>query len=150
MNNDIEMLTLDMLRAVEERNAARILEIYDPDVEFVWPTCLPGYGGTHRGAAVQANNWAWTAMWDPLQPTEAECSLSPRIVASSSDEVVVHYKQRGLDGIGGRCEADVLATYRFERGRVTRLQMFYFDPEGVAAFLLRAHGGVEGYLSAER
>jgi ketosteroid isomerase-like protein len=137
---DIEALTRDMLRAVEERDA-RIFDFYHEDVEFVWPPSLPRYGGTHRGDAVQAMTSDFVALWDPLQPTASERSLTPRIVASNGDEVVVQYKQRGLDGMGRRCEADVLAIYSFDGAEVTRLQMFYRDPEGVAQFLNQAHGG---------
>lgn len=65
-----EQLVLDMFRAVEERDVARILEIYDPDVEFVWPPSVPGYGGTYRGAEVLEMNTAFAAAWDPVQTTE--------------------------------------------------------------------------------
>ena len=47
MATDREQLVLDMIRAVEDRDGERLLEIYDPDVEFVWPPELP-YGGTYR------------------------------------------------------------------------------------------------------
>ena len=130
-----EELTLRMIRAVEERDADSLLELYHPDVEFVWPPCLPGYGGTYRGtAAVEMGN-AWTAQWDPVQPTDAERRLSAQVVASSDDDVVVRYHQRGVDEQGRRMHAEVLAVYRFAEGKVTRLQMFYFDPQPVADFL---------------
>ena len=135
-----EALTLRMIRAVEERDAARLLELYHPDVEFVWPSCLPGYGGTHRGmAAVEMGN-AFAAQWDPVQPTDAERRLSAEIVASSDDEVVVRYHQQGVDDQGRQLHAEVLAVYRFAEGKVTRLQMFYFDPQPVADFLREAAG----------
>lgn len=133
-----EALVLDMIRAVEERDADRILEIYHPEVEFHWPPSLPGYGGTFRGREVLEMNTAFTEAWDPLQPTEEARRIHPRVVASNDDEVVVHYHQRGVDQSGHSCDSEVLALYRVDSGKVTRLQMFYFEPEKVANFLTTA------------
>src|ERR671910_484164 len=36
------------------------------------------------------------------------------------------------------CDSEVLAIYRVENGKVTRLQMFYFEPEKIANFLTAA------------
>jgi ketosteroid isomerase-like protein len=119
-----EKLVLDMIRAVEERNAERILQIYDPDVEFHWPPSLPGYGGTFRGREVVEMNTAFTDAWDPLQPTEEARRIHPRVVATNDDEVVVHYHQRGTDQSDRSCDSEVLAIYRVEGGKVSRLQMF--------------------------
>lgn len=83
-------------------------------------------------------NTAFTEAWDPLQPTEEARRIHPRIVASNDDEVVVHYHQRGIDQSGRSCDSEVLALYRVENGKVTRLQMFYFEPETVAKFLTGA------------
>lgn len=133
-----ETLVLDMIRAVEERDAERILEIYHPDVEFHWPPSLPGYGGTYRGREVLEMNTAFAQAWDRLQPTGEARRIHPRIVASNDDEVVVHYHQRGIDQSGRSCDSEVLALYQVENGKVTRLQMFYFEPEKVADFLTGA------------
>jgi ketosteroid isomerase-like protein len=133
-----EKLVLDMISAVEKRDPERILEIYDADVEFHWPPSLPGYGGTFRGREVLEMNTAVTDAWDPLQPTEEERRIRPRVVASNDDEVVVHYHQRGTDQSGRTCDSEVLAIYRVENGKVSRLQMFYFEPEKIADFLTEA------------
>jgi ketosteroid isomerase-like protein len=133
-----EKLVLDMIRAVEERDAERILEIYDPDVEFHWPPSLPGYGGTFRGRDVLEMNTAFTDAWDPLQLSDEARRIHPRVVASNDEEVVVHYHQRGTDRTGRSCDSEVLAIYRVENGKVSRLQMFYFEPEKVADFLRAA------------
>jgi ketosteroid isomerase-like protein len=135
-----EKLVLDMIRALEERDEARILEIYDPNVEFHWPPSLPGFGGTYRGREVLDMNTAFTDAWDPLQPTEEARRIHPRVVASNDEEVVVQYHQRGIDQSGRSCDSEVLAIYRVENDKVTRLQMFYFDPEKVADFLKAAAG----------
>jgi ketosteroid isomerase-like protein len=136
--NANESLVLDMIRAVEERDEERILEIYDPAVEFHWPPSLPGYGGTYKGPEVLEMTTAFTDAWDPLQPTEDARRIHPRVVASNDDEVVVHYHQHGTDQRGRACDTEVLALYQVENGKVTRLQMFYFEPEKVAKFLSAA------------
>jgi ketosteroid isomerase-like protein len=133
-----EKLVLDMIRAVEERDEGRILEIYDQDVEFHWPPSLPGFGGTWRGREVLDMNTAFTDAWDPLQPTEEARQSHARVVASNDEEVVVQYHQRCTDQSGRTCDSEVLAIYRVENGKVTRLQMFYFEPEKIADFLTAA------------
>lgn len=133
-----EELVLDMIRAVEERDEQRVLEIYHPDVEFHWPPSLPGYGGTFRGSQVVEMTTAFTAAWDPVQPTDEARRVHPRVVASNNDEIVVHYHQRGIDQSGRTCDSEVLALYRVVDGKVARLQMFYFEPEKVADFLIEA------------
>lgn len=130
-----EALIRDMLRAVEERDATRILEIYDPDVEFVWPPSLPAYGGTHKGADALPMHLAFAAVWDPLQPTDWWRRMNSRIVASNDDEVIVLYHQRGIDEQGSEFDTEVLALYRVAGGKVTRLQMFYFDAQGAVDFV---------------
>jgi ketosteroid isomerase-like protein len=135
-----EQVILDMIRAVEERDMERILEIYAPDVEFAWPPSLPGYGGTYRGPEVVEMNEAFAAAWDPVQPTEEARRIHPRVIASNDHEVVVHYHQRGIDPGGWTCDSEVIGLYTVEGDRVTRLQMFYFEPEKVADFLRQAAG----------
>jgi ketosteroid isomerase-like protein len=136
-----EALVLDMFRAVEERDVERVLEIYHPDVEFVWPPSLPGYGGTYRGPEVLDMNMAFASAWDPVQPTDETRRIEKRVIASNDVEVVVLYHQRGIDPSGRSCDNEVVGLYRVENGKVTRLQMFYFDPEHVADFLTRSAAG---------
>jgi ketosteroid isomerase-like protein len=134
-----EALVMDMMRAVEDRDGARIVETYGPDVEFLWPPSVPRYGGVHKGTeAVVAMNLAFTDVWDPLQPTDEWRQLNSRVVASNDDEVVVQYHQRGIDTLGRVCDTEVLALYRVEGDKVTRLQMFYFDPQSVSEFVRQA------------
>jgi ketosteroid isomerase-like protein len=71
---------LEIFSAIERRDAQRVLGLVHPDVEFHWPPSLP-YGGTLRGLKPEGVTWGRT--WDPLQPTEAERSLDPRVVAAS-------------------------------------------------------------------
>jgi ketosteroid isomerase-like protein len=49
-------IVLETFRAVEDRDLERLLSLYHPDLELVWPESLP-YGGTFRGP---------TAVCDPL------------------------------------------------------------------------------------
>ena len=126
----------EMLRAIEDRNGEALAAVYHPDVEFIWPPELPGYGGTHRGwDEVVAMGYAFTELWDPRQPTSEWRDLRFRIIAAQGDSVVVHYHQRGVDASGRTCDCEVLAHYELEAGKVRRLQMHYLDPSAVRDFL---------------
>jgi ketosteroid isomerase-like protein len=130
---------LDIFRAIERRDAQRLAELCHPDVEFLWPAALP-YGGTARGLRTEPPTWIHT--WAPLQPTEAERSMEPRVVASKRDEVVVLWRQRGLSPGGERFDGPVLALYTVRDQRLARAQMFYFDTPELVEFLARAGGRV--------
>jgi ketosteroid isomerase-like protein len=128
---------LDIFNAIERRDAQRLAELCHPDVELSWPAALP-YGGTTRGVATEPPSWMHT--WAPLQPTDAERSMEPRLVASSGDEVVVLWRQRGRSASGERFDGPVLALYTVHDRRLARAQMFYFDTRAVVEFLERAGG----------
>jgi uncharacterized protein len=130
-------VVLEVFRAVEVRDAARLLELYHPDVEFSWPPSLP-YGGTFRGAEIVEMSVAFAAVWDPLQPTDGERRMDVRVVACDDGEVVAQYHQRGVDSNGARFETEVLGLYQIRDGLFVRAQMFYFDPVGLDAFLQHA------------
>jgi ketosteroid isomerase-like protein len=130
-----EAIVLNLINAVEERDIGRVLDLYDPNVEFLWPPSLPGYGGTYRGPEIFDMNTAFAAAWDPVQRSDEARRIHPRVIASNDVEVVVHYHQRGTDASGRSCDSEVLGLYQVENGKVTRLQMFYFDPAHVARFL---------------
>jgi ketosteroid isomerase-like protein len=128
---------LDIFNAIERRDAQRLAELCHPDVELSWPAALP-YGGTTRGVATEPPSWMHT--WAPLQLTDAERSMEPRLVASSGDEVVVLWRQRGRSASGERFDGPVLALYTVHDRRLARAQMFYFDTRAVVEFLERAGG----------
>jgi ketosteroid isomerase-like protein len=132
---------LEIFRRIERRDPRRPQEnpaaLFHPDIELHWPSSLP-YGGVARGLAPEGRTWAKT--WTPLQPTEAERSMDPRVVASKDDEVVILWRQRGRSAAGERHDSEVLGLYRLRDGRLVRGQMFYFDIAGVLAFLARAQG----------
>ena len=126
---------LKIFEAVEQRDDKSMLGLCQPDVQFCWPDSLP-YGGQFRGVTRPGPSWGET--WIPLQPTEAEKRLDPRVVAASEDEVVVLWHQRGKSPSGDRFEGEVLALYRLRDGKLARAQMFYFDTKAVADFLAKA------------
>lgn len=126
---------LTIFEAIERRDERQMLQRLDPDFEIQWPSSLP-YGGTFHG--LKARSDGWSATWEPLQPTEAERKMDPRVVAAHSDDAVVLWRQRGLNPAGDRFEGEVLGLYQFRDGKLTRAQMFYFDTVAVANFLAKA------------
>lgn len=142
MQSNIEVV-LALFRAVEERDREALFGLYDDDVEFHDAASLP-YGGTVRGkAAIRAQLEAapettWLGTWGPLQPTEAERRMDPRVIAAEGDQVAVLYTQRGLSPGGERFEAPVVGLYEVRDGRFARAQMFHYDTAALLAFLERA------------
>ena len=130
-SRDNVSVMLEIFAAIERRDPRPGLL----DVEFNWPPSLP-YGGTSRGPRVDGSSWSET--WDRLQPTQAERRLEPRVVAASEEEVVILWRQRGINGSGDRLDTPVLGLYRVRDGKLTRAQMFYFDTAAVLAFLAKA------------
>ena len=127
---------LEIFRAVEHRDEQRVFELCQPDVEFCWPPSLP-YGGQTRGLTHGERRWSDT--WIPLQPTEAQRRMDPRVVAAGDDEVVVLWMQRGVSPAGDRFEGEVLGLYRLKDGKLARAQMFYFDIAALVGFLAKAN-----------
>ncbi len=137
MTNPSEDVVMAVLSAVERRDTARLPAMYHPEITFHWPPGLP-YAGSFRGPEVGPMSETFAAIWGPLQPTERERRMDPRIVASAGDDVVVHYGWRGRDPAGRTFETETLAHYRVRDGKLARAQMFYFDLAGQIAFLKQA------------
>jgi ketosteroid isomerase-like protein len=127
----------NIFSAIERRDTQRFRELVHLDVEMHWPASLP-YGGTARGLMPQEPTWS--ATWIPLQPSEAEQRMDPRVVAASAEEVVVLWRQRGVTPAGDRCDEEVLGLYYVRGGKLARAQMFYFDTAAVVRFLAKAKG----------
>ena len=127
---------LEIFNAIERRDPSREQDLVQPDVELHWPPSLP-YGGTTHGMKRERPGWGET--WIPLQPTEAERKMDPRIVAANDDEVVVLWHQRGISAAGDKLDVEVLALYAFRDGKLARAQMFYFDTAAVLNFLSKAN-----------
>jgi len=130
---------LEIFRALEERDPSRRTvdkreeALYQPDVEFHWPSALP-YGGTFRGkdAAV------WSATWNPLQPTAAERKMDPHVIGADDRQVVILYHQRGVSLSGEQFDGEVIGLYDMRDFKLSRAQMFYFDEAALVQFLQRA------------
>jgi ketosteroid isomerase-like protein len=142
MQSNVEVV-LRTFRAVEERDRDALFALYHDDVEFHEAPSLP-YGGTVRGKrAIRAQLEAapeatWLGTWGPLQPTEAERRMDPRVVAAEGEEVSVLFTQRALSPDGERFEAPVFGLYQVRDGKFARAQMFHFDTAAIVAFLERA------------
>jgi uncharacterized protein len=138
-----EDVVLGVIRAVEERDADALFELYHEDVELHDAPSLP-YGSTARGKKRMreqletAPEETWLGTWGPLQPTERERRMDARVVASNGDEVVVEYTTRARAPNGERFESPVLALYEIRDGKFARARMFHYDTAGILAFLERA------------
>src|SRR5262249_53076127 len=122
---------LEIFSAIERRDPQRVFELCQSDVEFLWPPSLP-YGGASPGSA-------WADTWLPLQPTEAERRMDPRVVGVGPEEIVILWQQRGIGPTGDGLETPVLGVYQVRDGKLARAQMFYFDTAAVTDFLARAN-----------
>ena len=131
-------IVLQAFRAVGQRDLRALEALYDPEIEFHWPPSLP-YGGSARGREVfHPKRPTWGETWNPLQPTEKERRMDPRVVAASEEEVVVLWRQKGVDRAGERFDGPALGLYRVRAGKFARAQMFYFDTVAVVNFLAQA------------
>ncbi len=128
-------VVLDAFNAIERRDDQRFRELLDPNFEIHWPPSLP-YGGISREQDRKGSTWSET--WIPLQPTDAERRMDPRVVAANGNEVVVCWRQRGVTPNGDRFDGEVLGLYKVYKGKLARAQMFYFDTAALASFLEKA------------
>lgn len=139
-----EEVVLAVFRAIEERDREALFELFHEDVELHEAPSLPyGSEGISGKEAMPAQletapERSWLGTWGPLQPTEAERRMDPRVVAARGKEVVVHYVTRALAPNGERFESPVLGLYEVRDGRFARAQMFHFDTAAVVEFLERA------------
>src|SRR5512133_524973 len=134
-------IVLAAFRAVQRRDRQGLYAVCHPEVEFHEAPSLP-YGGTVRGRAAAFADTSWLRTWDPLQPTDAERSMDPRVVAVAGDEVVVLWRQRAVDAAGRRFDGPVLGLYEVRDGMFARAQMFHFDTAALVAFLAGAESTI--------
>jgi len=132
---------LELFQAIEardpnHRDLQRELALYQPDVEFHWPSALP-YGGAFRGLA-QSGGRSWSETWNPLQPTARERKMDPRVIGADDHQVVMLYHQRGVSPGGERFDGQVIGLYELRDFKLSRAQMFYFDEASLVRFLERA------------
>ena len=136
-------IVLAVIRAVEERDQDALLELYHDDVELRDAPSLPYSYTPHGKSALReqletAPETTWLGTWGPLQPTEQERRMDPRVVATDGDEVTVLYTTRALAPDGERFESPVLGLYEVRDGKFARAQMFHYDTAAILAFLERA------------
>jgi ketosteroid isomerase-like protein len=136
-------VVLAVIRAVQERDADALFELYHDDVELHDAPSLP-YANAARGKSAMRDQLettpetTWLGTWGPLQPTEKERRMDPRVVATDADEVTVLYTTRALAPDGERFESPVLGLYEIRDGKLARAQMFHYDTAAILAFLERA------------
>lgn len=142
MDNRAQVV-LDVIQAVQDRDAATLERLIHDEVEFHEAASLP-YGGTLKGKKVlfeqlqSEPETSWIGTWGRLQTAEADRRFDPRVIAVSGDEVVVKYTTRGVSPDGERFESQVLALYEVRDGKFARAQMFHYDTAALTAFLSRA------------
>jgi uncharacterized protein len=142
MGSDADV-ALAVVRAVEERDGERLMELYRDDVKLHDAPSLP-YGGVADGKPSlveqleRAPEKTWLGTWGPFQPTEAERRMDPRVIAESGGEVVVLHRQRALAPNGERFDSPVVAVYEVRDGKLARAQMFHYDTQAINDFLQRA------------
>jgi len=120
-----------LFEAIERRDRDHFTACLHPNCEFSWPPSLP-YGGT---VAASAPEPGWLETWSPLQPTEVERAMSPQVVATAMNRLVVRWHQRGRNAAGDTIDTPVLSSYTIEDGRLRHAEMFYFDLPAVHLFL---------------
>ena len=113
---------LDAFAAVAQRDGNRLEALYHPEVEFHWPPSLLARRPGQR----------WEQVWEP---THKERSMNPRVVAANDQEVVVLWRERGINTNGERFDGEVLGLYEVRDSKLARAQMFYFDTAAVLQFL---------------
>ena len=142
MGSDAEVV-LGVIKAVEERDAEKLFELYHEDVELHEAPSLP-YGGTVKGVPSlkeqleSAPEATWLGTWGPVQPTEDERRFDPRVISEKDGEVVVLYHMRAVAPDGERFNSPVIGLYEVRDGKLARAQMFHYDTAAITAFLERA------------
>jgi ketosteroid isomerase-like protein len=136
-------VVLAAFTAIEERDRERLFALYHDDVALHDAPSLP-YGGSFRGKQAlreqleTAPETTWLGTWGPLQPTEAERRMDPRVVAATGEEVTVLYTQRAMSPSGEHLESRVLGLFEVQDKKLVRAQMFHYDTAAILAFLERA------------
>jgi ketosteroid isomerase-like protein len=142
-------VVIEVFEAVESRDLEKLFDLFHEDVEFHEARSLP-YGGSMRGKEAlrkqleTAPEETWLGTWGPLQPTEEERRMDPRVVATNGEEVVVSYRQRAVAPDGERIDKPVLGIYEVHDGKFARAQMFHFDTAAIVDFLGRVASSSSG------
>jgi len=124
-----------LFQAVEERDIAPMLEIYDPGVVIHEASSLP-YGGRYVGHEGMARHGlAYLQAWDALQ-TETDRDLEAEFF-EHGDRVLVRWRQKGHARDGRALAMPMVSEYRLSGGKVVESRMHPFDSAALADFLWR-------------
>jgi len=105
--------------AFNRGDAAGMMELSTPDVEWVASGVFPGIEGVHEGEAVQEGVDALRSAWEEFDVSLAE------VLHRSADLLVVVERLRGRGrGSGVEVEMAVFSAYWFEDGRIRRRLAF--------------------------
>ena len=126
-----------LFRAVEERDLAGTLAVYDPEVVIREASFLP-YGGVyhgHDGAKLHGQGFA--LVWSEFQPSEEK--RLEAVFLDAGDQVVVLFRLKGLAAnSGSKIDVPVVGVYRVRDAKVTESQMFYSDTSAILKFLAKS------------
>jgi uncharacterized protein len=123
-----------LFEAVEARDLAGTLAVYDPAIVIREGSFLP-YGGTHHGhEGATQHARGFLSAWGKSQLGDEK--RLDAVFLDAGDRVVVLFRLRGLAAESGRrIDVPVLGTYRVRGGKVVESQMFYSDTTEITDFL---------------
>lgn len=138
-------VVLDVIQAVQDRDAEALYRLYHEEIEFVEASSLP-YGGRVKGKKAEVMSEqldaephkTWLGTWGPLQPTEADRRFDPQLIAVDGNKVVVKYWTRAVSPSGEKFESEVLGLYEVRDGKFAKAQMFHLDTAALNEFFNRA------------
>ena len=115
-----------LFQAVEERDLAGTLAVYDPEIVIREASFLP-YGGIHHGREGAKQHGMGAAFaWDKFQPGDEK--RLDAVFLDAGDRVVVLFRLKGLAvNSGKKIDVPVVGVYRVRGGKVVESQMFYSD-----------------------
>jgi uncharacterized protein len=115
-----------LFQAVEERDLAGTLAVYDPEIVIHEASFLP-YGGIYHGREGAKQHGIGAAFaWDKFQPGDEK--RLDAVFLDAGDRVVVLFRLKGLAvNSGKKIDVPVVGVYRVRGGKVVESQMFYSD-----------------------
>src|SRR5262245_6879516 len=115
-----------LFKAVEERDLAGTLAVYDPKVVIREASFLP-YGGFYHGHdGAKQHGKGFALIWSEFQPSDEK--RLDAIFLDAGDRVVVLFRLKGLAAkSGSKIDVPVVGVYRVHSGKVVESQMFYSD-----------------------
>ena len=123
-----------LFKAVEERDLAGTLAVYDPEVVIREASFLP-YGGVYRGHdGAKQHGKGFALTWGKFQPSDEK--RLDAVFLDAGDRVLVPFRLKGLAANSGRkIDVPVVGVYRVRGGKVAESQMFYSDTAEILKFL---------------